>query len=343
MPLFPDTPRTRLADLEDGEEAEFFALLVQKDKSTTRDGKPYYRVQFRDPGRTVTAMVWNDSPQFADCHGSWQPGHFFRMTAKFGQTKYGPQIDLREIRAVTDDDRTDGFDPADFSESTKFDRPGLFAELNSLAQEHIDDPQVLRLVTEILDDNEAMLLTHPAAARNHHAFVGGFLEHVVSVTRTAAYLADKYVDLYPEMSPPLSKGLVVAGAILHDIGKLIELRATPAGAEYTAEGRLVGHILLGRDIVRDKANQIEDFDAETLLRLEHIVISHQNLPEWGSPISPHTPEALLVHYADDIDAKFQMMASALSPTDAQDEFTGRDNGLRRMIFRGLHRESESPE
>src|SRR5690606_29252006 len=118
-------------------------------------------------------------------------------------------------------------------------------------------------------------------SRNHHAFAGGFLEHVLSVTRTAVYLAEKYDEYYPRLG--LSKDLVVAGAILHDIGKLLELDVQPEGATYTPSGRLVGHILLGRDLVRQKACQIEGFDPEVLLRLEHVIISHQGLPEWGSP------------------------------------------------------------
>ncbi len=139
------------------------------------------------------------------------------------------------------------------------------------------------------------------------------------------------------MQPPLSKSLVVAGAILHDVGKFRELTYRPQGAEYSAEGRLVGHILAGRDIVREFASDIEEFDTENQLRLEHIIISHQNLPEWGSPKSPHTPEALLVHYADDIDAKYHMMAMSLEEeTEETAEFTSRHNPLRRSIFRGLN-------
>jgi 3'-5' exoribonuclease len=124
---------------------------------------------------------------------------------------------------------------------------------------------------------------------------------------------------------------------LHDLGKSVELAHHPAGAEYTPAGRLIGHLVLGRDLVRAKAATIPEFDAETLLRLEHILLSHQGLPEWGSPTPPSTPEALLVHYADDLDAKFQMLAAALAGpvTMSEPEFTSRDNPLRRRIFRGL--------
>jgi len=128
--------------------------------------------------------------------------------------------------------------------------------------------------------------------------------------------------------------------VLHDIGKLLELDAQPAGAEYTARGTLVGHVLLGRDLVREKAAELGTIDEETLLRLEHIVLSHQGDPEHGSPVPPHTPEALLVHYADEIDARFQMMARILEqPPHDREEFTGRDNPLRRTIFRGLNSET----
>jgi 3'-5' exoribonuclease len=191
-------------------------------------------------------------------------------------------------------------------------------------------------VTAVLEEHAESIKRFPAASRNHHAFRGGFLEHVLSVTRTAVYLADKYIAYYPDMQPPLSKSLVVSGAILHDIGKLTELQEGPDGATYSPAGKLIGHILLGRDLVRETAHTLADVDPETLLRLEHVIVAHQNLPEWGSPVAPHTPEALLVYFADDVDAKFHMMAAALEaePRD-NEEFTDRDNPLRRTIFRGL--------
>ena len=144
----------------------------------------------------------------------------------------------------------------------------------------------------------------PAAKKNHHAFVSGYLEHVLNVTRTCCHLADKYAELYNDLDPPLNKDVIIAGAVLHDIGKLRELAVGPAGAEYTAAGCLIGHVLQGRDIVREAAAGRE-IDPEMLLRLEHVIVSHQRLPEWGAPKPPMTPEALIVHYADDLDAKLQ--------------------------------------
>lgn len=326
----------RLSEFEAGQTGDCFVLLAGKERGTTRDGKPYYRAMFRDATRSVTAMIWSDTAWFADCDEKWRIGEFYKVRCKYAETSFGPQIDLDRVRPVEPNDAADGFEAASFYNSTRFDVDKLFAELIATAENEISDVPLRQLTLGIIQDYAAAIHEMPAAARNHHAFRGGYLEHVVSVMRTAVYLADKYRDYYPSMQPPLSKSLVVAGAILHDIGKLIELSPRPEGAKYTARGKLVGHIVLGRDLVRDKAAQIPELDPEILLRLEHIILSHQNLPEWGSPVAPHTPEALLVYYADDIDAKFHMMAAALTaplPDDA--EFTGKDNPLRRPVFRGL--------
>ncbi|MBD3673228.1 MAG: HD domain-containing protein [Planctomycetaceae bacterium] len=325
----------RLFELEPGDQSDFFVLLVAKDKGTTRDGKPYYRVTLRDPQRTVTAMIWNDAGWFDDFDQTWRPGQFFKIRGRYLENKYGSQIEIEQIRPTKEEDSADGFDQSDFFETSRRDPGQMFDELIEIAAE-IEETPLRELVTSILKENEEPLLKWPAASKNHHAFSGGFLEHVLSVTRTAIYLADKYQQEYPALKPPLSKDLMIAGAILHDIGKLQELSHMPPVTNYTPSGKLIGHILLGRDMVRDAGKEIENLNPETLLRLEHIIVSHQNLPEWGSPIAPHTPEALLVHYADDIDAKFQMMAGALSEMPSDDDpFTSRSNPLRRTIFRGF--------
>jgi 3'-5' exoribonuclease len=212
----------------------------------------------------------------------------------------------------------------------------MFAELLAIARDKIEPEPLRRLVVGILEEHAEAIKRAPAAQRNHHAYTGGYLEHVLSVTRNAVFLAEKYAADYPNMQPPLSKGLVVAGAILHDVGKLIELEFRMEGPRRTPEGELIGHILLGRDMVRERGKDVPGLDRETLLRLEHIIVAHQNLPEWGSPIAPHTPEALLVYFADDVDAKFHMLAVSLETGAVGDEeFTPRDNALRRGIFRGL--------
>jgi 3'-5' exoribonuclease len=326
----------RLADLKPGQHTDCFVLLSGKQRAVTRDGKPYYRVTFQDSLRAAVAMVWSDSNWFEACDGVWKPGGCYKLRCRYVESSYGPQLELERVRLVEEADRKDGFEESFLFKSTRFNVEEMFAELVGTAKERID-PEALRdLVVGILEGHADAIKRAPAAQKNHHAYAGGYLEHVLSVTRNAVFLADKYADDYPNMQPPLSTGLVVAGAILHDIGKLIELDFGPEGARRSAEGTLIGHILLGRDMVREWARSVPDLDRETLLRLEHIIVAHQNLPEWGSPIAPHTPEALLVYFADDVDAKFHMLATALENGDAgEDEFTPRDNALKRSVFRGL--------
>ncbi len=327
-----------LGDLEPGASGDCFALLAVKQRATTRDGKPYYRVTFRDRLRAATAMIWHDSPLFAECERDWCTGRCYKLRCRYLESQYGPQLDLERIRETNDGDAQAGFDESEFFESSRFHPEEMYGELLELVDAHVADAPLRDLVRGILEEHGEAIRIFPAASRNHHAFRSGFLEHVLSVTRTALSLAEKYAGHYPEMHPPLDVGLVVAGAVLHDIGKLWELDAQPAGADYTARGTLVGHVLLGRDLVRDKAAEMGTIDDETLLRLEHVILAHQGAPEHGSPVQPHTPEALLVHYADEIDARFQMMARALEhPPHDGEEFTGRENPLRRPIFRGLAR------
>jgi 3'-5' exoribonuclease len=322
-----------LCEIVEGQEADMFVLLAAKSDGTTRDGKPFYRVTFRDAGREVSFPIWRDSAYFDACRDQWQPGQFYKVRAIYSETKYGPQLDIRKLRPVAPEDKADGFDEAMFLPRTKFDPAQLFVELVELARREIHDPALAALTVDLLEQHRATLIALPAARRNHHAIVGGWLEHVTSVTRNAVFLADKYGRDYPELDPSLSRDLVVAGAILHDIGKALEMKLTPAGAEYTAAGELIGHILLGRDLVRAAAAK-HPLDPETLLRLEHIIVSHQRLAEWGSPKPPMTPEALLVHFADDVDAKFQTALAALAEKGAG-EFTTTRNPLGYRIFRGL--------
>lgn len=319
-------------DLAPGEIGDFFALLAAKEELTTRDGKPYFRATFRDARREAAAYVWADAPLFDDASG-WQAGEFFKLRAVFKETNFGPQIELMRIRPVGDGDHDEGFDPALCLPRSRFDPEKSFARLLEIIDHHITDEALAALVRDLLEQNREVLLSLPAAKRNHHASVGGFLEHVVSVTETCCYLAEKYCHYYPQLDPPLDRDLVIAGAILHDIGKVRELEQQPTGGEYTPSGRLIGHILQGRDMLREAAER-HPIDADKLLRLEHLIVAHQKLPEWGSPKPPMTPEALIVHYADDLDAKLYMMVDILTGDSSDGPFTSSRNVLGQSLYRG---------
>jgi 3'-5' exoribonuclease len=323
-----------LSAMENGQEADLFALLSAKEELKTRDGKPYFRVAFRDARREVSFPVWNDSSWADTCRRDWNPGVCYKLRAVYRDTTYGPQLDIRKIREACDADAADGYHPNMFLPQSRFDPQAMFDELLEVARRHIDDVSLRELVINIFETNREQLMTLPAATRNHHAFVGGFLEHVLSVTRLSVQLAEKYDDYYPDLRPRLNRGLVVAGAMLHDIGKLRELQWQADGAAaYTPAGSLVGHILQGRDILREAAAGRE-LDADLLLRLEHIIVSHQRLPEWGSPKPPMTPEAMLVHYADDLDAKYNMLVSILQDDSTPGPVTSKKNVLMQQFYRG---------
>jgi 3'-5' exoribonuclease len=326
-----------LSEMENGQEADLFVLMTSKEELTTRDGKPYYKVGFRDAEREVRFPIWGDAPWAVDCRDRWTPGVFYKVRAVYRETNYGPQLEIRKIREATEADTADGFDPTLCLPQSRFDPQQMFDELLAMAKTNITNAALRGLVELLLTDNHDTLLRYPAARRNHHAYVGGLLEHTLSVTRTCVYLADKYAEYYPEMKPPLDKDLVVAGGILHDIGKLREMDQRPEGATHTAEGSLIGHILIGRDMVREAAAQLKGkatLDPDTLLRLEHLVITHQGRPEWGSPKPPMTPEALLVHYADDLDAKYAMMVGILRDDTNPGPVTSKKNILMQHVYRG---------
>jgi 3'-5' exoribonuclease len=329
----PAMPILTLSAMQPGQEADTFVLMTTKEQLTTREGKRYYRVGFRDGSREVIFPIWDNSPWAVECRDKWTPGTFYKVRAVYRETNYGPQIDIRKIREAGAADAADGFNPTLCLPQSRYEPQRMFEEMLVIVRERITDAALRALVEKILLDNRDDLLRIPAARHNHHAFAAGWLEHTLSVTRTVIYLADKYAEYYDELEPPLDKSMAVAGAILHDVGKLRELEQRPDGTAYTAGGALIGHLLQGRDIVREAAAACP-LPPDTLLRLEHLIIAHQRLPEWGSPKPPMTPEALLVHYADDIDAKFHMMAEVLRNDTSEGPVTSKKNALAQQVYKG---------
>lgn len=337
----PSKAAVRLCELTINQEADFFAQLSVKESHTTRDGKPYVRVGFRDAEREVQFPIWTDSTWYEPCRGQWTVGEFYKLRAAYRQTSYGPQLEIRRIRAATDEDAADGFDRWMLLPRSRHDAGAMFAELIELVRTRIADDGVQRLVLAILETHQDAVLKWPASLRHHHAYLGGFLEHALSVAKTADFLATKYQQQYPELSPPLDGDLVIAGAILHDIGKLRELDQTPAGASRSIPGNLLGHVVLGRDMLREAAADAKTaatgmvISPEKLLRLEHILVSHERQADWGAARPVMTPEALLVQAADDLDARFDMLAGVLAADRSEGPFTSSKNLLQTELFRGI--------
>ncbi|MDO4550958.1 MAG: HD domain-containing protein [Planctomycetia bacterium] len=333
----------KLADMIDGTEADIFVLFVSREKMFTREKKPYFRVKFRDETREITFPIWENTPHFLSCQTEWTPGKHYKIRAIHRMTNYGAQLDILRIREVVPKDVHDGFSPTLGMALSPFPPEETYEEILSLAAENISDSGLRAIIEYIFEKYHEALLSASAAQGKHHATVGGLLEHTRNVLRTSLWLAERYEKILPDMQPPLNKSVVAAGAILHDIGKLRELTSSGAGFTYTAEGTMLGHIVMGRDYVREAVQYLAEkgvsVDSEMQLRLEHVILSHQNLPEWGSPKTMMTPEALLVHYSDDIDAKFYIMYTALMEVTESEEFTNSKNPLRLTVFRGLKNEN----
>ena len=146
-------------------------------------------------------------------------------------------------------------------------------------EKNIDEPHLKALVTSILHEHSELFSKVQAAQNMHHPYTGGLLEHVWSMTKLAEFVVKHYSVYYSELDPPLNKGVVIAAIVLHDIGKLKELKYDPIEARYTKVGRLIGHVQLGRDLVRETARTIDGFPEETLLLLEHAILAHHGKHE----------------------------------------------------------------
>jgi 3'-5' exoribonuclease len=246
------------------------------------------------------------------------------------------QIEILGIRPASDADVAEGFDFGDLFETTKYSAQKLMDSILLRVEKNIDEPHLKELVRKILDQHGELFSKIQAAQNMHHSYTGGLLEHVWSMTKIAEFMARHYAEYYSELDPPLNKGVVIAAIILHDIGKLKELQYHPVEARYTKEGRLIGHILIGRDLVRETAHTIEGFPEETLLLLEHAILAHHGRHEFGAPVLPLTQEAILVSFIDDLDAKMNIVAHQRMNSNTDDEFTDRVYGLdNRRLYKGV--------
>jgi 3'-5' exoribonuclease len=330
----------KLSDLVDSQEAVCFAALVKKTRGTTKANHPYLKCVFRDKRVTREAALWHDHPFFHEAE-AWTDGEPYRIQVR-GQfhLRYGMQIEILGIRPATEDDTRDGFDFFDLVPNSQIPAGELKNKLRVLIDRYLEHPALKSLVENLLSEHDSLFSRMQAATNFHHSYTSGLLEHVWSMTRIAGFLADHYAKYYDQLNPPLNRGLIVAAAILHDIGKLRELEYHPVEAKYTKEGCLIGHILMGRDMVREAASKIAGFPDELLLNLEHAILAHHGRREYGSPVVPQTIEALVVSYVDDLDAKMNIMVRERMTSQTDDDFTDRVFALdNRRIYKGIRDES----
>ena len=326
----------RLSDLQDGQEATCFAALVRKVRGTTYKNETFLKCYFRDSRVVLEAPLWANHRLLKQAEG-WVDGAPYRLQVKAeAKAKYGLQIDVLDIRPTDDGDESDGFDFRDLYESSRFDADHLLRSIHSCIDRRIDCDFIKQVVRSILAEHEAMFRKIQAATNFHHSYNGGLLEHVWSMTRIAGFVAEHYAKYYEGLNPPINRSIIVAAAILHDIGKLRELEYHPVESRYTKEGSLIGHVLMGRDLVREAARKVEGFPEETLLLLEHAILAHHGKREFGAPIVPQTIEALIVSFIDDLDAKVNIAAGHRMKPSPVGEFTDKVFAMdNRRIYKGI--------
>ena len=278
-----------------GDAVAGFALVRRRDERRDKAGKSYLDLELADASGAIAAKAWSDSAALAQ---KFAAGEFVRFKGSVQSFREQLQLKVDQCRVATEADRADGFDESLLVPSTSEDVDDLWRRLTATLDADLARPEAKRLAAAALARHGAALRLHPAAKSIHHAFRGGLLEHTVSMIELARKIATHY--------PELDRDLLLLGVLFHDLGKLFELGAMP-GSDYTAAGRLVGHIVLGRDLVRELAAEIPDFPAELRLQLEHLVLAHQGRFEFGSPVQPATAEAIALHAIDDLDSKLAVL------------------------------------
>jgi 3'-5' exoribonuclease len=288
-----------IASWREGDSVTGFALLSRKELRQDRNNRDYLDLELKDSSGSIVGKAWSDSPAL---EGDFDAHQFVAFRGQVKSYRDQLQLNVVECRRATEEDRRFGFDEAALVPSTREDIDDLWARLTAIyTAGGIDRPELRRLGEETLAAWKDRLREHPAAKSIHHAYRGGLLEHTVSMAELAIRVCEHY--------PQIDSDLVLIGVLFHDLGKLHELGAMPVN-DYTLEGRLVGHVVIGRDLLRERCAVIDGFPDELRLELEHLILSHQGRLEFGSPVLPMTPEAFVLHFIDDLDSKLAQLEQA---------------------------------
>jgi 3'-5' exoribonuclease len=302
-----------MARLDENQTLESHYLVLSKQQRTTRTAKPYLSLILGDNSGQIESRVWDPTDnRIAQDFGK---GDVIKVRAAVSKFEGVLQLKIERLRKLTNTE----FDRADLLPATTCDVGELWRKLEA-AVASFTDPDLQRLVVAVMAApavREAFIEA-PAAKQLHHAWLGGLLEHVVSLIG----LADRVVPHYPM----LMRDLILTGVILHDIGKIHEL-SWQTGFEYTLEGQLLGHIQIGAAMVERTIDSLPDFPPRLKTLVLHVILSHHGKLEFGSPKLPMIPEALMLNFLDDMDAKMQTLASefqkAARQGKAADEMTDR--------------------
>lgn len=317
--------RRYVNQLSHGDSVDEAFLVADKQLRANRQGNLYLQLELRDKTGSVGARLWNATEELAR---TFEPGDYLLVRGKTQIFQGSLQIILTHIDVI-DPSRVE---PEDFLPQSSQNVAKLFNRLRDVLL-GMHDPHLRALVECFLIDEEfvAKFTAAPAGIKNHHAYQGGLLEHVVTMLN----VADRVLEFYPEVD----RDLLLTGVFLHDVGKIEELSYDRAFA-YTDEGQLVGHLVMGVEMLRDKVERTSDltgepFPRELLLRLKHMIVSHHGTLEYGSPKLPMTLEAVALHYLDNLDAKIHTFGREIRDDPVRDStWTPFQQSLGRRLFKG---------
>ena len=305
--------------LKAGESMDEVFVLSEKTLGQKRDGAPYLNVSLSDKTGRIKGVAWDNAEQIA---AQVLAGDFVKVCGLVSEYKGTLQVVIRSMSSTAAGD----VDASDFIPATRRNPEHMFERLTALAATIQSDP--LRTLLERFFADEsfvALFLKAPAAKKMHHAYLGGLLEHTLSL----ALLADRVAGHYGG----IDRDLLLAGAILHDIGKIKEF-AYDTRIDYTDEGRLVSHIVIGIQLIDDQIARITDFPEKTAMLLRHLVVSHHGSREFGSPQPPQTLEAVLLNYLDEIDSKIYGIREFIATQDPNEDWTAYHRPLERFFYKG---------
>jgi 3'-5' exoribonuclease len=295
-----------------------FFLVCEKELRSTREGKPFLRLELGDRSGAIEARLWDNVEALA---ALFERDDVVKVQARVENYKNRLQLAVERIRRAEPPE----VDWSDYFPHTAEDIEQLYGRL----REHvaaIKNPWLSRLASGVVEDPaiSPRLKRAPAAKMIHHAFVGGLLEHIVSLCDLCRLAAQHYSEL--------DLDLLLTGAILHDIGKLDELCYERA-IHYTNEGQLLGHIILGLEQVTKRMNAMEGFPPDCKTLVKHLLISHHGQYEFGSPKLPMFREALVLHYLDDLDSKMGAARAVLDTDGGEAGWTAFSSALNRRLLR----------
>jgi 3'-5' exoribonuclease len=307
-----------LKDIKQGEKISSSFLVAEKNMAFSLKGAPYLTVKLKDKTGELDGKVWDNAVEFDQ---QFKKGDIIAIEGRANTYKNSIQISIISLKKCNWEE----VEPADYLPVAKGDVAAMYSELTA----HIDlvQSKPLRDLLSAFfkaEKTAELFKRAPAAKGFHHIYLGGLLEHTLSVVRLLIKIADHYQHL--------DRDMLIAGGLLHDIGKIYEFSYDQL-IEYSDEGRLIGHIVMGVEMIDKEIAAIPDFPTQLALELRHIILSHHGEFEFGSPKRPKTMEALAVHYMDDLDAKLNAFQTFTAEGSGDSDWTNYNRFFERYLYK----------